>query len=279
MLLTETLLPEPLRASRTYQVTFGMMQAYIIERIAQVEQEAVAPVETLPEDFVQRKMVGTVLETAGLFMVGASPLWIFAVLADVSGGGKVFLDRLTTQLKEQGVLDRRADFNRLEDVLDAVQQASSRTATVIDTPPLSRAALREMLAEMRSHYGDTFRSTVDLVPTLDSIWRRMERIAGEDRTLFNRLAGMMTVDALDLGRRGGKTVASVGAAGFQLFDEGILRSYRRTLAAVAKEGPMGYLRSHYTSYFKSAWSHFDANRATWTERSLGGEDAEEADSL
>jgi len=143
---------------------------------------------------------------------------------------------------------------------------------VIDTPPLSRAELRTMLAEMRSHYTDTFRSAVDLVPTLESLWRRIEKLAGPDRSLFTRLLGMMTIDALELGRKGGRTVASVGATGLELFDKGILRSYRRTLSAVAREGPVGYLRSHYAPYFQAARGHFDANRWSWTERSLGGAD-------
>lgn len=270
MLLTETLIPEPLRASRTYRITIGMMQTYIVERIAQVVEATDGIEDDLPDDFIQRKMVGTVLETAGLFLVGASPLWIFAVLADASGGGRAFLDRLTAQLKDHDVIDRNAEFNRLEDVLDAVQHASSKTATVIDTPPLSRVELRTMLTEMQAHYADTFRSAVDLVPTLESLWRRIERLAGQDRSLFNRLLGMMTVDALELGRKGGRTAASVGATGLELFDEGILRSYRRTLSAVSRQGPVGYLRSHYAPYLQAARGHFDANRWSWTERSLGG---------
>jgi hypothetical protein len=274
MLLTETLLPESVRGTRTYRVTFGMMQADIVERIAQIEGDPTTEDEPLAEDFVQRKMVGTVLETAGLFLMGASPLWIFAILADVSGGGRMFLDRLTRQLKDQGVIERRLEFARLEDVLFAVQQASTRTATVIDTPPLTREAMRTMLGEIRRHYTETFRSTVDLIPTLESMWDWMERLSGSDSTLLNRLAGMMTVDALALGRQGGRTVASVGAAGLQLFDERILQSYRETLAAVGKEGVLGYLQSHYAPYFAAARRHFDAGQDSWTERSLGGKKAD-----
>ena len=274
MLLTETLLPESVRGTRTYKVTFGMMQAYIVERIAQIDRGVESPDEGIAEDFAQRKMVGTALEAAGLFLVGASPLWIFAILADVSGGGKLFLDRLTAQLKAQGVIEAETDFTRLEEVLDAVQQASSKTATVIDTPPLSGPALRKMMAEIQSHYRDTFRSTAGLIPTLESLWTKMEGLSKGDRTLFNRLAGMMTVDALEFGKRGGKTAASVGTAGLQLFDERILRSYRRTLSSVSDEGVMIYLRSHYAPYFTAARRHFDAGLGSWTERTLGGSDTE-----
>ena len=269
-LLTDTLLPDTLRGTKTYQVSIGMMQRYIIERVALMETEFKAE-QPVAEDFVQRKMVGTVLETAGLFMVGASPLWVFAILSDVSGGSKVFLRRLVAHLQAHQVIQPGQEFSGVVDVLDAVQQASQGTATAIDMPPLSRADLQEMVSEIGNAYMAAFRRTVELVPTMESIWTRVERLAGGDRAMLDRLLGMMTVDAIDLGRRGSRAVAAAGAAGIQLLDEQILRSYQRTLTAVSRKGVGGYLQAHYRPFFRAAGRHFDSKQLSWTERSLRGD--------
>ena len=81
-LLTETLFPEALRGTTTYRVTIGLMQQFIIERVAGMGRELAEGQVELGDDYAQRKMVGTALEAAGLLTVGFSPLWVLAIAGD-----------------------------------------------------------------------------------------------------------------------------------------------------------------------------------------------------
>jgi hypothetical protein len=78
----------------------------------------------------------------------------------------------------------------------------------------------------------------------------------------------MTVDAMSWGKKSGHKVVVTGQTGAQLFDEKILDSYRKTLAGVSEQGADNYVRDHFQPFLKSAKSHFDSSRMTWTEKKL-----------
>ncbi len=268
MLLTETLFPESVRGTTIYTVTIGMMQQFVVEQVAEMESEAAEGETELSDDYVQRKMAGTALEAAGLLAMGASPLWVLAIAGDVAGGSKLFLNRLVEHLKENGVVGEESNPTELVDVLAAVQDASSKSASAVDRPPLSREELSVLAGEMKVSYGKAFTKTVDLMPRLDDIWGRMEQLARRDNVSFERLGGIMTVDAVSWGKKGSGTIRAAGRAGAELFDEKILDSYRKTLATASEQGVENYVRGHLRPFLQSAKSHFDSNRTTWTERKL-----------
>ncbi len=269
-LLTETLFPESLRGTTTYNVTIGMLQQFVVERVAGMESEVAEGQDEIGDDYVQRKMAGTALEVAGLVTMGFSPLWVLAIAGDAAGGSKVFLNRLVEHLKENGVVVEDTKATELVDVLEAVQEASSKSAAAIDTPPLSREELSELADEMKASYGKAFENTTDLMPRLDDIWGRMERLASRDNVSIEHLGGIMTVDAVSWSRKGASAMLAAGQTGVELFDEKILDSYRKTLATASEQGVDQYVSEHLRPFLQSARSHFDSSRTTWTERKLAG---------
>ena len=228
-LLTETLFPESLRGTTTYHVTIGMMQRFVVERVAGMESE---------------------------------------VAGDAAGGSNVFLNRLVEHLKENGVVAEDTEPTELVDVLESVQEASIKSATAIDTPPLSREELSELADEMKASYGKAFANTANLMPRLDDIWGRMEQLASRDNVSIERLGGIMTVDAASWSKKGAGTMLAAGRTGAELFDEKILDSYRKTLATASEQGVDQYVSEHLRPFLQSARSHFDPSRTTWTERTL-----------
>lgn len=269
-LLTETLFPEALRGTTTYQVTIGMMQQYIIEQVAGMEGEASEGHVELGDDYVQRKMAGTALEAAGLLTVGFSPLWVFAIVSDAAGGSKVYLNRLVQHLKENGVLAEETEVTELVGVLETIQQATSRSATAVDMPPLSREELSALADEMKAGYGRAFEHTADLMPQLDDIWERMEQLTRRENISIERLGGLMTVNAVSWSEKIAGMMLAAGRTGAELFDEKILDSYRRTLVAASEQGVHKYVTDHMRPFLQTARSHFDSGRTTWIERRLGG---------
>ncbi len=269
-LLTETLFPESLRGTTTYKVTIGMMQQFIIERVAGMEGEVNEDRVELGDDYVQRKMAGTALEAAGLLTMGFSPLWVFAIVGDAAGGSKVYLNRLVEHLKEDGVVAEETEVTELLDVFEAVEQATSQSAAAVDMPPLSREELSALADEMKAGYGRAFEHTTDLLPRLDDIWERLERLASRENISIERLGGVMTVDAVSWSEKGTGMALAAGRTGAELFDEKILDSYRRTLAVASEQGVDKYVSDHMRPFLQTARSHFDSARTTWIERKLGG---------
>lgn len=265
-LLTETLFPESLRGTTTYKVTLGMIQQYIIEQIAEMKEEADQSGVKISDDYAQRKMIGTALEAAGLLTVGFSPMWVFAIVGDAAGGSKVYLHRLVDQLKKDGIIAKETEITELVDLFEAVQSATSQSATAVDMPPLSREELSTLADEMKTEYAKAFSQTTNLLPQLDSLWERMGQLANRENVSIQRLSGIMTMTAMTLREKGAGIVTSAGRTGADLIDEKILESYRKTLAETAEQGLENYMRNHMRPFLQTARSHFDASRTTWVER-------------
>jgi|GEM_PF-190966 len=266
-LLTETLFPEVLRGTTLYKIFLGDTQQFMLEKIAQIKKEKkeTDPVETTDDDYVQRKMVGGALETAGLFAMHFSPLWVFAIAADAAAGSRVFLDRLVNQLKTNGVVPEDAQANDLADLLTTIQETSCRSASAIDRPPLSRDQINQLADEMTQSYGQIFSQATNLVPRLETIWTQMEQLADRENVSLERISGLLTVDVASWAKKGIGAVLAVGQTGSAIMGEEILDSYARTLDTVAEEGVTAYLKTKMTPFLQAATAHFAPDKKTWTE--------------
>lgn len=270
-LLTESLLPESLRGTTLYQITLGLMQQYVLEKVADMRDVSAKVANELGEDYARRKMAGTALEAAGLLTIGFSPLWVFAIAGDVAGGSKAYLNRLILHLKSQGVLAEETKAVELVDLLEAVQQVARQSATAVDMPPLSREKLSVLASEMKANYGRAFEHTANLVPLLDDLWERMINLTRREGVPLERLGGVMALNAVSWSRRGADMALAVGQSGVELLDEEILESYKRTLKGISEKGLDSYVKEHMRPFLKAARSHYDASRMTWTEKKIRGD--------
>ncbi len=222
-------------------------------------------VAAAPADYVQRKVLGAGLEAAGLLAMHVSPLWVFAILGDAAAGGGVFLNRLVTQLKANGVIAEETSITGLTDLLEAVQAGSNQTATAIDTPPMSREQIGQLAGELASGYADIVSGGINLLPRMETLWAQMEQVASRENISFERLSGILSLDVTDWGRKGVGAAMAVGQAGTALFNEAILDSYARTLESINRQGIGDYLSSKMTPFLKAAGGHFEPSRTTWTQ--------------
>jgi hypothetical protein len=269
-LLTDTVFPETLRGTITYQVTIGMMQRFILDKVAGMEVEVSDGGVEVSDDFAQRKLAGTALEAAGLLTIGFSPLWVFAIAGDAAGGSKVYLNRLVEHLKANGIIAQEVEAVELVDVLEAIQGAVRRSAIAVDMPPLSRESLLALAEETKAGYAKAFERTTNLIPRLDEIWERMRKLAVRENVSMERVGGILTLEAISWSKKGVETARAAGLTGMELFDEKILESYRQTLSKASDKGVDVYVRDHMRPFFQMAKAHFDSNRETWTEKVLKG---------
>jgi len=264
LLLTETLLPDVLRESITYRVTIGDLQRFLITRLAQLQPAELAFQETMSDAYLSRKVVGGSLEAIGLLTMRFSPVWVFAIASDAAGGSKVFLGRLTDQLKDNELIDQESEPNSLVELMQAVQVASQASALAIDAPPLTQDELTVVADDLSTSYGRMFSSSQPLIDRFDAIWQRMEKVALEQDLSLEEVGGAMATNVSSLG----KTSLAAGKTGVDLFGEKILDSYSRTLDNITQNGIGSYLSQSLVPFLEAAIGHLDPNKETWTERQL-----------
>jgi hypothetical protein len=269
VLLTNTLFPESLRETTTYNVFVGNLENFIVEKIAQVQRDR-PTLSDMPvtDDYIQRKVVGSAFEAAGLLTLRFSPVWVFAIAGDVVGGSKIFLDRLVAELKRNNIIAEEVHINNLTDLLEAMQNASSKSVTLIDAPPLSRAELSQLSYEIIGSYQQVFAGTTNLLPRMENIWGRMRYFSARQHLSLERLAGVMTLDVANLVGKSVDAAFTVGEVGGGLFGEKILESYVVILNKIASDGLEAYLDERLAPFMTAAFGHFHPGKKSWTEALL-----------
>src|SRR5581483_3556774 len=105
------------RRTKSYQMMVDIALRFMIEQVGEVK--GVYPAEgELANNFLLRRTAGHGIELAGLVAFRASPVWIMAALADVSGAGRQIVQEIAEALKQEGLLNPGARFENVEQLLD-----------------------------------------------------------------------------------------------------------------------------------------------------------------
>lgn len=271
-LLTDTLIPEPLRKTTAYTAMVGNSQRFFIEKVAEVQGAYEASPDgagSLPENYIPRAVAGNVINAAGLFAVHLSPLWVFAFVSDIAHGSKTYLNKLVEELKENGVIDKNAHIKEVDELLEALGKAGKDTAQVFDLPPVDVVSLTKLRDDLTRGYSGVFKEATDLLPRMDNLWERMQSLASRDGVAMESVVGLMT---LDLEATAGKAVGAafaVGNATADVLSETIFQSYGETIYRIQERGAVTCLEEAGKPFFEAITAHLSSNKQSWTEWALG----------
>src|SRR5580698_4631874 len=106
------LLSLPERALRS----LGALSGGLLKEIGEVEGVYISG-NNLAENFILQRTASHGIELLGILAFRASPVWVLAALADVTGGGNRLIQEITEALKEEGLLEADARFETMEQVL------------------------------------------------------------------------------------------------------------------------------------------------------------------
>ena len=275
------LLPRAFRDAKTYRGFVGQMLDFMAEDVGGVERAGERHEDERVERYVARKTVGNFVELASLATVHLSPMLILALVSDVAYGSRAYLAEFAEELEQRGVIADADSIRRADDLLDAVADASHRTATAFDTPPLSVDGLRETIRETRDSLREVDVASVLPEVELRGLWERISAAAQRQGVSSFDVAGLMTMRSLDeepsAREREGAPLArtnlrsgalsSAQAAG-TLLDRHVFDHYRTVLADIEERGFYPSLATASRPYADAVWRNFAADRATWTEEFL-----------
>jgi hypothetical protein len=244
-------LPRFVRRSRLYEATAKNLLRVAIEGVGGVEssasRERAAPA---PAELAKRKGAGNVVELGSIAAFGFSPLWLLAAASDLLRGSRVYLNALVGELKRAGVVADDAEFGSVDELLEALERGTGRTARLIDIPPLELAELRASIDELRAD--------VDALPSPDELaaaYRGLVRTAERERRPLLEVSTGVGMAFLTSARHVGR--------------EHVVAPYREDWQPLRREGFGAYARRVAAPYARAVAGHFDHRRPTWTERLIG----------
>jgi hypothetical protein len=269
--LGEASLPASVRRTRLYRSLVEATLRFFIEQVGEVE--GVFPAEgQLARDFLLRRTAGNGLELLGILTFRASPVWILAALADLSGAGRALIAEISGSLKQEGLIRADAHPATMDQILDALEETAGRAAEAINTPPLDVAQLRREWAAIQSSARGLAPGSLPAIPTLERSWRGLRETAQrEKRTVFevSALLALETLTRLPNGFSwlGRSSLVAARAAG-GIFADQVLLHYSETLEAIRTMGLAHWWMLQFRPYLAAAARQFEPGKRSWTEKFL-----------
>src|SRR5580704_1974071 len=188
----QALVPQAFQTSKVYELVIANSLKFLTEDVGGVEQVAKPGEAPNVDQFLARKAVGNFVDLAGLATLHLSPIWVFAVVSDVAYGSKTYLKELAAELHDRGLIRDDSSIDRVDDLLEAIRSATAETASLIATPPLSVAQLKESVEKIR------LADPSALIPQneLRAEWEEMRQIASSEHVSLLGVSGALTLHML-----------------------------------------------------------------------------------
>ncbi len=264
-------LPKRIRKTLLYRTMVEATLRFLIEEVGQVEN-AYPEEGKLADNFLMQRAVGDGIDLAGIVAFQASPVWVLAGLADLTGAGRQLMGEITASLQDEGLLDRNTSFESVDQVLDGLERTAGELATSIRFPPLNVPALRKQWASLKEAANSIPPRSLPSPNLVQAQWEELKtEAAGQQRTVF-QLSSVMALSTIRsvpesllwLSRSARTATMKTG----QLFAEGLLDHYGTLLKEIREEGYLNYCAREYQPYLNAAAQQFSASHESLTERLL-----------
>ncbi len=264
-------LPASVRRTTLYRTMVDVALRFMIQEVGEVE--GVYPAEgRLAENFLLKKTAGHGIELMGIVAFHASPIWVLAALADVTGGGRNLIREISEALKEEGLLDPNTRFETMEQVLDGLEKTSAHLATTLNLPPVDIPSLRREWTQLKGEMQTIPPKNLPALSRVEQVWTDLQESArkqGRSVFMVSSLMAMSTIarvpaNVLWLSRAGRSAARRTG----KVLGEAILDHYTDALAEIARTGFGNYCAREFRPYLRGAAEQFAAEHKTLTERLL-----------
>jgi hypothetical protein len=267
----EVALPRGVRRSQLYQSLVDTTLRYLIEQVGGAE--GVYPAQQpQPDDFLARRGAGNAIELLGIVAFRVSPVWVLAALADLSGLGRRLIPEIAAELKANGLLEKGAQFESVDQLLDGLEKASSRLAETFNTPPLDVPGLRNEWAAIRTEARALKPAQLPSPKTITDQWEALKQESTRQGRSVWETSSVMAVSAvraLPDKARWLTASARVGATHTgKLLSAAILDDYSQTLSELREVGYLAYAKRQLSPYVRACVDQFSPHRRTLTQRLL-----------
>lgn len=269
--LSELALPRAVRRTRLYRELVENTLRFLVENVGQVEG-AYPPEGQLADNFAMRRFAGNGIELVGLLTFRASPVWVLAALADLSGTGRQLIREIAQSLKEEGLLEKNAEYETIDQMLDGLEGTAGRLAETANTPPLDVASLRREWSDLRREAKKFPGLRLPSGEALRRSWAELKAVAAAQNRPVFQVSSLMALAAV--GRVPENLLwlsrCARGAARrtSQIMAEGLLEHYRGIGEEIRTTGYVTYWVREFRPYLKAAVLQFSPRRASLTERML-----------
>lgn len=265
----EIALPAAIRRTILYRTMVGVTLQFLIEQVGEVE--GVYPSESsLAENFILQRTASHGIELLGILAFRASPVWVLAALADVTGGGQRLMRQIAGALKEEGLLEGDVRFETMDQVLGGLEKTSAHLALTLNMPPIDVPALRLEWETLKTELKSIPPNRIPALERLERTWEDLRLSAQkQNRTVF-ALSSLMAISTLSHVPANllwlSKAARSAARRTGGVVGGAILDHYSTALKEISRAGFRGYWKREFRPYLRAAATQFTPEHGSLTER-------------
>jgi hypothetical protein len=265
----EVVLPAAIRRTVLYRTMVGVTLRFLIEQVGQVE--GVYPSESrLADNFILQRTASHGIELLGILAFRASPVWILAALADVTGGGYKLMEEIVEALKQEGLLSSDTHFETMDQVLSGLERTSAHLAVTLNMPPIDVPGLRLEWETLKSELKRIPPNRVPALDRLERTWQDLRSSAQkQNRTVF-AVSSLMAISALAHVPANllwlSKATRSAALRTGELVGGAVLDHYSVAIEEMSRKGFAAYWRQEFRPYLRAAAAQFAPDHVSLTER-------------
>ena len=264
-------LPRAVRRTLLYRLMVANTLQFLIQEVGEVEgvYSSSAP---LAEKFALRRAASHGIEAAGILAFHASPIWILAALADLSGAGRSLIPEISQALRDEGLLPPDGhSFESVDQLLDGLEKSVGHLAQAASSPPLN-------INEMRAEWGKLRRELPNpaVLPGVDALthtWKNVAGTAREENVSIFRVSSLLAISAIRklpanvlwLSRASGL----IGRRTGEVLVEMILDHYVEALQEIHRTGYLRFWTIEFAPYARATARQFSRGHMSLTEKLLG----------
>jgi hypothetical protein len=269
--LSEVVLPSSFRRTKLYRSLVDTTLRFIIEEVGNVPRASLDDPQ-LPLDFTLRRSAGNGIEMVGILLFRLSPVWVLAALSDLSSASRVLIREISESLQERGLLERGADFQTIDQILDGLEKTSARLADNLNLPPFDITTLRQEWETLKDEAKKIPPRQRPSKERLAAAWQQLRNEADQQNCSVFELSSLLALSAAT--RLPGKAFwlsqcATLAARRTgTLLASTLLDNYATTLREIHQTGYLRYWAREFRPYLSAAASHFSPGQISYTERFL-----------
>ena len=264
------LLPARLRRTSLYRVMVEVTLRFLIEELGRVKD--IYPKNGDLEGFLVKRTASHGIELLGILTLHVSPIWVLAALADATGAGHALIEEIAESLKQEGLLERDAQFETLDQVLNGLEKTSAHLADTLNMPPITLNGLRSEWQKLKDVLPSVPAASLPSVAALETLWTKLVDVSAAEHQSVFALCSTLAVGTLaELPANVlwlSKVAQTAAKRTGQLLGETLLDHYVVSLNEIAAAGFLAYWRKQFHPYLTAAALHFTPDGESTTERLL-----------
>jgi hypothetical protein len=269
--LTDVAVPDFLRRTHLYQSLVDGTLRFLIEAVGEVK-DVYPSGDALAENFLMRRTAGNGIELVGILTFHASPVWVLAALADLSGAGRQVIQEIAASLQREGLLESGTTFTNVDQLLNGLEQSAGRAAKTINLPPLDVGELRREWESIRKSVAEIRSPNLPSREQIRGQWVELQREAERQNRSVFEMSSLLALSAVrevpnQLVWFGHSAVLAAETAG-RMVAGALLTHYSETLGEIHRIGYLRYWIREFRPYLKAAAMQFSPEHGSLTQRLL-----------